>query len=125
MIVALFFDILDSFLFDLNNYFVIPERNFNKKGFHKFINTGQIHSVCMIFHPRRKNIYDVFYINSHGNSSFNEKIYELKVSNTRIKEYKFNSNVNHIFVKQFLKFLQSYFNTHKYNPNFFDGLTNK
>ena len=108
-------------IFDLNNYFVIPEQNFNKKGFHKFhkfINTGQIHSVCMIFYPSGKNTYDVFYINSHGNSSFNEKTYELKVSNTRIKEYKFNSNVNHIFVKQFLKFLQSYFNTHKCNPNF-------
>ena len=79
---------------------------------------GQIHSVSMIFHPTGKNTYDVFYINSHGHTSFEEKNYELKVSNTRIKEYKFNSNVNHIFVKQFLKFLQSYFNTHKCNPNF-------
>jgi len=108
-------------IIDLNNYFVIPEYNFNENGFHKFhefINTGQIHSVSMIFYPTGKNTYDVFYINSHGRSSFTEKTYELKVSNTRIKEYKFNSNVNHIFVKQFLKFLQSYFNTHKCNPNF-------
>ena len=87
-------------ILDLKNYFVVPEQNFNKKGFHKFhkfINTGQIHSVSMIFHPTGKNTYDVFYINSHGHTSFDEKTYELKVSNTRIKEYKFNSNVNHIF----------------------------
>ena len=105
-------------ILDLKNYFVIPEKNCNKKGFHKFINKGQCHSVSMIFHPCGKNMYDVFYINSHGSTSFDEKTYELKVSNTRIKEYKFNSNVNHIFVKQFLKFLQSYFNTHKCNPDF-------
>ena len=105
-------------ILDLKNYFVIPEKNCNKKGFHKFINKGQCHSVSMIFHPTGKNVYDVFYINSHGSTSFDEKTYELKVSNTRIKEYKFNSNVNHIFVKQFLKFLQSYFNTHKCNPDF-------
>ena len=52
-------------IIDLRNYYVIPEYNFNEKSFHKFINTGQIHSVSMIFHPTGKNTYDVFYINSY------------------------------------------------------------
>ena len=105
-------------IMDLGNYYVIKEKNPNKKGYHKQINTPQIHSVCLILHPYDNYMYDVFYINSHGNGICEETVFEQKISNTRKKEYVFKQPINSLLIQTFVNRLREYVSKHFSQPNF-------
>jgi hypothetical protein len=94
-------------IIDIENYYIVPEKT--SKGYHKTVNTGQWHSVSLIFNPRYNKIYDIFYINAHGKSMCEENIFEKLISNTRIKEYKFPNHINFIFMNIFVEKLKKYF----------------
>lgn len=96
-------------IIDIENYYILPEKS---KGYHKTVNTGQWHSVSLIFNPRYNKIYDIFYINAHGKSMCQENIFEKLISNTRIKEYKFANHINFIFINIFVEKLKKYFKNH-------------
>lgn len=102
-------------IIDIENYYIIPEKNPVKKSYHKVINTPQTHSVSIIFNPKNNLVYDIFYINSHGHSVQKENIFEKMISKTRIKEYKFNNHINFIFMDMFIKELKVYFDKHFVN----------
>ena len=98
---------------DLSGYYVVK----NKKN-NKFENNYEGHSVCMIFQPFDKYLYDIFYINSHGHCSLNESTYEFKLSNTRTKKIKFDTDYNFIFTTNFIQYLRRYLKNYHADPNF-------
>ena len=104
-------------IIDIENYYIVPEKNMQIKSYHKTINTSQWHSVSIILLPNA-DLYDIFYINSHGIGMCCENTFERKVSNTRIKEYKFNNHINFIFMSRFVERLQKYFGSNFVNPKF-------
>ena len=100
---------------DINHYYVLLEKNPKKKAYHKKINMLQMHSISIIFYPIGRLKYNILYINSHGAGIRNETIFEKKISNTRIKEYKFKKHLHYIFIRKFVDNLQNYTN------NYFQG----
>lgn len=100
---------------DLSGYYVCNEKN--KKN-NKFENNYEGHSVCMIFQPYDKYLYDVFYINSHGHHSLNESTYELKISSTRTKKIKFDTGVNCRLITNFIQYLRQYLKLYRADINF-------
>jgi len=103
---------------DINHYYVLLEKNPKKKAYHKKINTLQMHSVSIVFYPIDRLKYNVLYINSHGSGIRNEAVFEKKISNTRIKEYKFKKSLHYIFIRKFVDILQYYTNKNFNDPLF-------
>ena len=95
---------------DLSGYYVVKNKRFE--------NNYEGHSVCMIFQPYDKYLYDVFYINSHGHHSLNESTYELKVSSTRTKKIKFDTDVNCRLITNFIQYLRQYLKLYRADINF-------
>ena len=62
------------------------------------------HGTCMIFVPN-KDLYEAYYINSHGHDMTFTNSYSVMLSRSRTKLYKFNEPVDFVFMEKLVSFI--------------------
>ena len=73
------------------------------------------HSTCIVLCPSDEKIYNLFYINSHGNALLTYNYYDIKVTQKRAKRVIFDIPLDFWIVKKFVHSLQEYINMYEEN----------